>query len=256
MVLQPVNIWNYLSMANLLDERLKCGSTFLVSVQQTLTELKSSGGSGKVRKSISFLNPFSYLKLSATSEVAGVIDEFYADGAMLCYCHRLKYGKIKRASFDYSSMAGPFLAQVAYSGARVAIIGATADEIAIAIVRIQQRFPTLNIVLTSHGYIASYAELAEEFDTCKPEVIVVGMGTPFQERFLQQLNNGYEYNYLAITCGGFLTQTSIREDYYWPITKKLGMRWLQRMLSHKHVRDRVIKDYPVFLYKYFGDFKK
>lgn len=251
MTLQPVNIWNYLSMANLLDERLKCGSTFLSSVQKTLTELKNSGSSGKVRKSISFLNPFSYLKLSNTPEVIGIIDEFYADGAMLCYCHRLKYGKIERASFDYSSMAAPFLAQVADSGARVAIIGATADEIATAVERIQQRFPKLNVVLASHGYIASYAELAPEFDSCKPEVIVVGMGTPFQERFLQQLNNGYEYNYLVITCGGFLTQTSIREDYYWPIIKKLGLRWLQRMVMHKHVRDRVIKEYPIFLYKYF-----
>lgn len=240
-------------MAKVLDDRLKCGSAFLSSVKQTLTELKNNNDSGPVRKSISFLNPYSYLTLSSDPSVGGSIDEFYADGAMLCYCHRLKYGKIERASFDYSSMAAPFMELVADSGSRVAIVGATADEIDTAVSRIQQRFPALNIVLVSHGYIGNYAELAADFDVCKPEVVVVGMGTPFQERFLQQLSDGYEQSYLAITCGGFLTQTSIREDYYWPIVKKLGLRWLQRMLMHKHVRERVFKDYPIFVVKYFFD---
>ena len=90
----------------------------------------------------------------------------------------------------------------------------------------------------------------------KPEVVLVGMGTPYQERFSinlkQQLNNPA----VIITCGGFLTQTSIKPDYYHPVVKKLGLRWLQRMILHKHVRERVLNKYPKFtvsyLYKMIG----
>ncbi len=75
------------------------------------------------------------------------------------------------------------------------------------------------------------------------------MGTPLQEEFLIRIKKAINIKIL-ITCGGFLTQTSMFGDYYHPIIKKLGLRWLQRAILHKHVRDRLIKVYPEFLLSY------
>ena len=76
------------------------------------------------------------------------------------------------------------------------------------------------------------------------------MGTPYQERFSVSLKKLLTSPATIITCGGFLTQTSIKADYYHPLIKKLGLRWLQRMVMHKHVRDRVLKKYPKFIFYY------
>ena len=95
-----------------------------------------------------------------------------------------------------------------------------------------------------------------ELNLLQPEVILVGMGTPYQERFSINAKQQLSSPAVIITCGGFLTQTSIKPDYYYPWVKKLGLRWLQRIIMHKHVRDRVLKKYPKFtvsyLYKMIG----
>lgn len=76
------------------------------------------------------------------------------------------------------------------------------------------------------------------------------MGTPYQENFAQIIKSLNDKGIVVLTCGGFLTQTSMRADYYYPLIKKLGLRWLQRIVMHQHVRQRVIKDYPKFLLTY------
>jgi UDP-Gal:alpha-D-GlcNAc-diphosphoundecaprenol beta-1,4-galactosyltransferase len=238
-------------MLNSLDGKLKCGTVFLSSVEQVLSDIRSVNNGIKVKHSVSFLNPFSYLQLMNDFALQECINEFYADGSLLCLCHRIKDKPIVRASFDYSSIAEPFLNLVASRGCRVAIIGATADELNLAVSRIKNKFTNINIVFSSHGYISSYYQIEAEFLESRPDVIIVGMGSPNQEDFIRQLYENYGHSYLAISCGGFLTQTSIRDDYYWPIVKRFGFRWLQRMIMHRHVRKRIYKDYPLFLIKYF-----
>ena len=76
------------------------------------------------------------------------------------------------------------------------------------------------------------------------------MGTPIQDQFIIEAKDSCPNVKLMFTCGGFLTQTSIKSDYYHPLIKKFSLRWLQRMVMHKHVRQRVIKDYPKFLISY------
>jgi N-acetylglucosaminyldiphosphoundecaprenol N-acetyl-beta-D-mannosaminyltransferase len=75
------------------------------------------------------------------------------------------------------------------------------------------------------------------------------MGTPYQEDFALLAKKFLKSSFI-ITCGGFLTQTSIRPDYYSPLVKRLGLRWLQRAIYHKHVRRRLIVDYPKFMIRY------
>lgn len=226
---------------------------------QLNNKIKSGDDFFKIQKSafntdesivISFLNPFSYYEVARESKLVTDVDYYFSDGSLLCMMHNLFLPKITRASFDYSSIAEGFLFEAQKQSKRVAIIGATEEENKIAVAVLKKQFPALNVVYQRNGYIKNSAQTAEELNTVYPDVIIIGMGTPYQERFSISLKASLSSPATIITCGGFLTQTSIKADYYHPLIKKFGLRWLQRMIMHKHVRDRVLKRYPKFIFYY------
>lgn len=226
-----------------IDNKIISGEYFDDIINSSLTKKSSTF--------ISFVNPFSYMAISSNEDVINGVDYLFADGAMLCKFHGLFFKEIGRASFDYSSIASSFFQLLQSNKKSVAIVGAKSSELIIAIERIQMRFPELNIIYSHDGYIAGKErKVLDNLDTIKPDVILIGMGSPLQERYSHFLKSNLSKPTVIITCGGFLTQTSIKEDYYLPIVKRLGLRWLQRMVLHSHVRKRVIKDYPRFVMKY------
>ncbi|TLX45311.1 teichoic acid biosynthesis protein A [Pseudoalteromonas phenolica] len=231
-------------MKTYLDQKIKCGSQF----DKTFSEAVKSNRC----VAISFLNPFSYsvLMKAKFEQIANDIDFYFSDGALLCKLHSIRYKYIERASFDFSSIAENVLVFAEKNNLPIALIGAKGPEINVANQRLKEIYPELNIMFYRNGYVDDRQKLLEDLDAVKPKLIILGMGTPYQEDMASFLKRNLEFPCVMITCGGFLTQTSIKADYYYPIIKKLGLRWLQRVVMHKHVRDRVLKDYPSFIYKY------
>ena len=116
-----------------------------------------------------------------------------------------------------------------------------------------KRHKNLNIVFTRNGYFNSEAEKTKTFNnisTSKANLVIVGMGSPLQEEFSILIKKSVQDKLLIFTCGGFLSQTSKNINYYHPFVIKLGLRWLQRVFLHKHVRKRIIKYYPRFVFNY------
>jgi N-acetylglucosaminyldiphosphoundecaprenol N-acetyl-beta-D-mannosaminyltransferase len=229
-----------------LDSKIQCGSDF-----SKLFDLCIKSKSSNI---ISFVNPFSYEALNHTNHLINEVDILFSDGALLCLFHNMSHKKkIKRASFDYSSIADDVFQYLLDNEVKLAIVGATNSEILLATGALKKNYTRLNIVYSRHGYftdsIQKQSVIQEIFDS-KAQVVLIGMGTPYQEEFSCLVKSRLPSGITAITCGGFLTQTSIKADYYYPIIKKLGLRWLQRMILHKHVRKRVFKDYPIFILNY------
>lgn len=229
-------------MNSQLNNKLKSGDVF--------HEIQNKAFQSSTSVIISFLNPFSYYEVSKNKELVEQVDYYFSDGSLLCVLHNLFLEKISRASFDYSSIAASFLQTVELKKKRIAIIGATEKENSKAVNTLQTQYSQLEIVYYRNGYISNIDEVINELNKSCPDVILVGMGTPYQEEFSIKIKEHLLTPTLIITCGGFLTQTSIKPDYYHPLIKKLGLRWLQRMVMHKHVRDRVLKIYPKFICKY------
>ena len=227
-----------------LDKKIYCGSEFAAIVNETL----SSNPNPCV--AISFVNPFSYMEVASKPTLIKEIDYFFSDGALLCKLHGLFNTKVERASFDFSSIAAPFLLTLEATSKSIAVVGAKEEEVSLAVRNLQLMYPKLNIVFYRNGYIDDSEQLIEELNKHQPDVVLLGMGSPYQENMALTLKPKLQQTSLIITCGGFLTQTSIKSDYYHPLIKKFGLRWLQRMYMHKHVRDRVIKKYPKFLFSY------
>ncbi len=202
---------------------------------------------------ISFVNPFSYQLIAERSKLITDIDYWFVDGSLLCKLTNLKRNqKIERISFDYSSIAGDVFLGAQQREFNVALIGATKDEIIVAERNIKTRYPELNIVYSRDGYFKEeeYQQEVDIINKFNCHLLIVGTGTPIQEEFaIHCAQNSSSLKYIY-TCGGFLTQTAMKSDYYHPFIKKTGLRWLQRALMHKHVRRRLIKYYPSFIIRY------
>jgi N-acetylglucosaminyldiphosphoundecaprenol N-acetyl-beta-D-mannosaminyltransferase len=233
-------------LENNLDKKINCGNNF----HQVFT----SALSAKEANIISFVNPFSYDILRSRLDLITNIDEFFSDGTLLCKLHNIFCKKkVQRASFDYSSIAGYVLDYVAQNNLPIAFVGAQQKELEGALNNIKAKHNGIDITYFRNGYFDSEEEkhiCANEINASVAKVVIVGMGTPYQENFAQIIKSVSDKGIVVLTCGGFLTQTSMRADYYYPFIKKLGLRWLQRIAMHQHVRQRVIKDYPKFLITY------
>ncbi|WP_199482316.1 WecB/TagA/CpsF family glycosyltransferase [Vibrio owensii] len=201
-------------------------------------------------KLISFVNPFSFYEMKENPELTNQFDGFFSDGGLLCKMHNLfNKEKIDRVSFDYSSVADDFLKFCESEKLKFSIVGATSDELSKAINVFKEKYPNLVFGYCHDGYFKEdeFIKIIESVEDS--DVVIVAMGAPLQEITAAKIHKKNNHK-LVITCGGFITQTSIKDDYYHPLIKKFGLRWLQRIVMHKHVRDKVLKKYPSFVIRY------
>lgn len=200
-----------------------------------------------------FVNPFSYQLLADRAELLSYFNLILSDGILHTKLHNYYCkNKIDRVSFDLSSIANDVLERASEKALKVAFIGGKQSHIEVLEENLLRLFPNLIVSYTSNGYMdeSKKIECITELKSCSPDIVIVGMGTPLQEEFLIScIKNGVEAKEFY-TCGGFIEQTATKGDYYHPVVKKLGLRWLQRAVMHSHVRKRLIIDYPRFVYKY------
>ncbi|ENM5894852.1 WecB/TagA/CpsF family glycosyltransferase, partial [Vibrio mimicus] len=177
------------------------------------------------------------------------------DGNLLRILHGLFHTRVERISFDYSSIASDVFDYAIANNLNVGLVGATESELDLALQNIKMNHSGLKIVYARNGYFSSDYEICEsinEINDCNVSLLIVGMGAPYQEKFLSFVKKSCKNIDLAFSCGGFITQTAISRDYYYPIVKRLNLMWLQRVIMHSHVRKRILFDYPIFIVKYIS----
>ncbi len=203
---------------------------------------------------ISFLNPYSYSVLSKNPKLIDVFDMYFVDGAFLQKMHNWIYrDNIERLSFDFSSVADLVFRSAGERKYSVGIVGAKETELELCLNNLKNKYKDVNIVYARNGYFSNDDERVECVNQLKessPDIVIIGMGTPFQEDFVKLIRENSKNHRLVFTCGGFITQTSIRTDYYYSFVKKYGLRWMQRAIQEKHVRRRLLVDYPKFTLNY------
>jgi N-acetylglucosaminyldiphosphoundecaprenol N-acetyl-beta-D-mannosaminyltransferase len=184
------------------------------------------------------------------------LDAIFIDGLLQVKLHNFFHKeKVDRASFDFSSWANDCFESAQKNSVTIARIGAKPGEIAEAVRNLREKYNDLRVVYSRDGYFHSDGEIEELCNILrekKPDIVILGMGTPEQEECALYLS---EHGMLCsiITCGGFLTQTAKKPDYYNPLVKKFNLRWLQRAIEFEHIRKRLFIDYPKNIARYFID---
>ncbi|MBI2567722.1 MAG: WecB/TagA/CpsF family glycosyltransferase [Candidatus Schekmanbacteria bacterium] len=197
----------------------------------------------------SFLNPHSYSVLRNEPEIIRSLDGVFVDGLgasllLSAICLR----RIHRVSFDSTSLAPAIFTQCADLGRSIAFVGGTDGELRAALRVLQDQFPRLAIVLASHGFFRAPVDeltVMQEIVRKQPEVLVVGMGTPLQERFLLKVRD-LGWRGLGFSCGGYLCQMAKGSFYYYPKwIDRLQLRFLYRFVCEPHIRRRYLTTYPI-----------
>ncbi len=201
----------------------------------------------------SFINPFSMLLLRDYPDIATHIDYWYVDGISLVkQINQYRQAKIERHSFDDTSLAPVVFDFVKQNGYTLAIIGTKEEFIHDAVSTIENKFG-IKVQYFRNGYFLDKADRANCIEFVKNQhfdVVVCGMGTPYQELFLIDLKKaGWEG--FGFTCGGYLHQISKKENYYPAFFDKLDIRWIYRILDEPKLLRRYIVEYPKFFF-YFN----
>jgi N-acetylglucosaminyldiphosphoundecaprenol N-acetyl-beta-D-mannosaminyltransferase len=201
----------------------------------------------------SFINPFSMLKLGeADHHVVQGIDHLYVDGISLVKFIQTFLGKsVNRYSFDDTSMAPVVFKYVKDNNLTLAIIGTTQSNLEKSVDILQKRYG-LSVSYSRNGFFESADERRKVVHSIfqnNIDVVICGMGTPLQEKFLVELKEagwtGYGY-----TCGGYLHQLATKETYYPKVFDKLNIRWVYRIYDEPKLFHRYFVLYPVFAYQF------
>ena len=209
-------------------------------------------GNFKIRRGItSFVNPYSMLIVKDKPKLATDIDFWHVDGISLINLFKgyLKIN-ISRYSFDDTSVAPLVFSFAKQHSLKIGIIGTKPEIIQKAVDVIIAKY-NVDILFFRDGYFVNdEMEIAQnEIIDRGIDIVVCGMGTPYQEDFLIGLKklgwNGYGY-----TCGGYLHQIASRENYYPPLIDKMNLRWVFRIFDEPKLLSRYFIKYPEFLFKF------
>lgn len=195
---------------------------------------------------ITFVNPYSYLFFRKNLDLFKYFDEIHIDGIALVYLLKLIGHKVERKSFDMTSLAPKVFKECIKENKSIFFIGSTEKSIHAFKKIIKIEYKELKIIGYRNGYIKSSKEEKKtiaELCSTKPDVIIVGMGTPNQEKFLLKLKNA-GWNGIGYTCGGFFHQTTVGLNYYPNFFDKLNLRWLYRMIDEPKLIKRYFIFYP------------
>lgn len=200
----------------------------------------------------SFVNPYSYTRVLSLN-IINSVDYWGADGQLFCFLYNIfnRNKSITRSSFDFSSIANSVFRSAELNKKKVGLIGGSHDDIQAAVLFIKRKYRDLDIVYYRHGY--NLRNELPEISNCivknNCEILILGLGTPLQEEVGIYFKNNRSCNIL-FTCGAFISQTGNKGDYFYPLVKKLGLRWFQRAYMHSYVRRRLLVDYPLFVFNY------
>ena len=209
-------------------------------------------GRGKI---YTFLNPVSYLDALKNKKLFSNFDGIFVDGKFLALTIKFLYWKkVKRRSFDMTSIAPELFRYSEIHGKSVYIVASRQDEVETSVAIFGEHYPKLNFVGFRNGYFASEVEIDSEIEKimrANPDFVICGMGIVRQERFLERLKNA-GYCGIAFTCGGFISQTARSKISYYPkFFDLLNLRFVYRMIMEKHTRKRYLLATFCFPVKFF-----
>ena len=203
-----------------------------------------------------FLNPYSYLKIRRDKSVLNYVDNIYVDGIALIKILKIfKINNVKRYSFDYTSIAELVFKKGRDEKKKIAIIGSTKENVYSFTEHLKMKYEGINVTYFHEGFFEDEEEKIKVINnTLKADIVICGMGTPLQEKFMKDLRiNGFTGS--GYTCGGFIHQTaSTGGEYYPKIFNRLNIRFIYRMYDEPKLIKRYLMDYPLFLIYFLKDY--
>lgn len=197
---------------------------------------------------VTFLNPYSFLKIYESDIELSRFDKICIDGVALKIFLELVYrgSKIQRLSFDFTSVAHQVFERAASEKEKGFILGSDESSNTQFLEKISSMFPGVNLSGRS-GYFNDDKDLSDflsDLASSNHDFIVIGMGAVKQEEVANALVD-LSFKGRIYTCGGFIHQTAMAGGEYYPgWIDKLNLRFAYRMFKEPSTVRRYLVDYP------------
>lgn len=174
-------------------------------------------------------------------------DAVFGDGTGVRWGARLQGVRLK-ANLNGTDLIPEFFRSTADRGRRYFLFGATPETIARAADYAQRRFDGWRLAGYRHGYVkpADMPRMVETINDAAPDLLLVGMGNPLQERWIHFHANQLRVP-LAAGIGGLFDHWAGNLRRAAPWVRRLGCEWLQLLSQQPHKFARYAVGNPKFL---------
>ena len=184
-------------------------------------------------------------------------DVVFCDGWGVMLAARLLGGRIP-VRITYADWAWQLAAFAEAEGLSLFLLGARPGVAQMAARRLRARHPNLDISGTKHGYFdhASGSRgneaLLRAINAAKPDILIVGLGMPLQERWLMENRHRIDAG-VALTGGAVFDYVSGGLRRGPRLLTGNGFEWLARLLVEpRRLWRRYLLGNPIFLLRVLG----
>ncbi len=162
----------------------------------------------------------------------------------------LKINGINQEQIPGIEFSKEVISMCAKKGYPVSLIGAREDILVKACDNLVQEFSGLNIAYKRNGFFNENEEMEiiAEISNIKPKLVLVALGAPKQEFFINKLREQLQ-DAVYIGVGGSFDVWSGEVQRAPVIYRKLGCEWLYRLLMQPSRFKRIFPTLPLFLIK-------
>ena len=132
-------------------------------------------------------------------------------------------------------------------GKSVAIYGGTKEVLEKATTNLQMKYPKVQLVKAVHGYQENEASVAREIAHENPSVVLVALGTPKQEIWINKYSSLFPRS-IMIGIGGSLDVWSGKKQRAPGWVRDNHVEWLFRVISEPQRIPRVLRALPKFVW--------
>jgi N-acetylglucosaminyldiphosphoundecaprenol N-acetyl-beta-D-mannosaminyltransferase len=127
---------------------------------------------------------------------------------------------------------------------RVAILGSRPNVVE----KLRQKYKN-KLVFAHHGYFSleEAGQIAEKISKAQPEILLVGMGAPLQEKFIDHHKNLFQ-NTICMGVGGTLEVFAGLRLRAPKLFVALNLEWLFRLIQEPSRLKRILEKVPRYLY--------
>lgn len=169
----------------------------------------------------------------------------FGDGTGVRWAARLS-GTELRANLNGTDLVPAFLAET--NGLRCFLIGSRPERVERILATVRQRFPRVEFVGAHHGYVdeAQSLALVEQVRASGANLVLVGMGNPLQERWIDRYGAGMP-EALCVGVGGLFEYWSgaLSRAPHW--FRRRGLEWVYLMLRQPWKARRYLVGNPLYV---------
>jgi len=179
-------------------------------------------------------------------------DRVFGDGTGVRWAARLLHRVRLVDNVNGTDLVPRLLGDPATPGRRLFLLGASPDAVERAAKHVRRKFPRWTLVGHHHGYVreAESAAVIEAINLANPDLLLVGMGNPKQEKWIHDHQSQLKVP-LCIAVGGLFTYWAgdLSRAPAW--MRRIGFEWLHLMARQPRKVPRYLLGNPAFLGRVF-----